>query len=166
MAYSPEAVANAFLEIAERAGVAISPMKIQKLVYFAHGWHLAINGTPLINAPIHAWRYGPVIESLYGQFRDFGNDAITRRAVGVRGLPDGNIELYEPTISPTDYDRSKLVQRIWEVYGDYTAIQLSNMTHEPRTPWHQVTTRYPLSSRVRVTIPDDLIREYFARLAA
>ena len=69
MPFSAAAVANEFLHLAHRDDRPITPLKMQKLVYFAHGWHLAITGAPLISEPIQAWQYGPVISSLYQIFK-------------------------------------------------------------------------------------------------
>lgn len=58
---SAKAVANHFLELAWSDGTTLNPMQIQKLVYIAHGWHLAITEKPLIHESVEAWTYGPVI---------------------------------------------------------------------------------------------------------
>ena len=64
--YSSKAVANSFLDIAEAGNVNdISPMKLQKLVYYAHAWHLAFLGQPLIREEVQAWKFGPVIPDVY-----------------------------------------------------------------------------------------------------
>ena len=120
--YDPKCIANLFLDLAERDGKSLTPMKLQKLVYFAHGWHLAITGKPLLDEVVEAWEYGPVISSLYREFKEFGPEKITRRARCAE------------TIETEAFAR-KLVERIWDIYGDYTGIQLSNLTHENDSPW-------------------------------
>jgi uncharacterized phage-associated protein len=62
MPYPAAAIANEFIKVAKRNGVLLTPMKLQKLVYFAHGWYLALLGKPLINEPVEAWKFGPVIQ--------------------------------------------------------------------------------------------------------
>ena len=51
-------------------------MKVQKLVYYAHGWHLGLADAPLIGELVEAWRWGPVIRSLYAALAEFGNQPI------------------------------------------------------------------------------------------
>ena len=75
--YSALAIANFFLENHK----SISPMKLQKLVYFAHGWNLAISNNPLIKEPIEAWDYGPVISTIYNEFKLFGGSNKNRLAI-------------------------------------------------------------------------------------
>jgi len=48
MAYDAKIVANYFLDLADRDHVFVSPLKLQKLVYLAHGWSLALRGRPLL----------------------------------------------------------------------------------------------------------------------
>jgi uncharacterized phage-associated protein len=81
MPFPAEAVANEFLELAKKDGEALSPMKLLKLVYFAHGWHLALTGEPLIEEPVQAWQFGPVIPSIYHQFKRFGSGPINEFAL-------------------------------------------------------------------------------------
>jgi uncharacterized phage-associated protein len=125
------AAANYFLSKAAEEGVPIDPLKLQKLVYFAHGWHLAVTGEPLIDEHVEAWPYGPVIPSLYHRFKSYGADPITD-LVYVRG-PTG--ELYPPL--PTDTDTLNVLNKVWQQYGRYSAVQLSNLSHATGSPWEQ-----------------------------
>ena len=65
MTYDVRAVANFFLDQAQEEGQKLDHMKLQKLAYIAHGWHLAITGEPLFHERVEAWPYGPVIPDLY-----------------------------------------------------------------------------------------------------
>ena len=47
MPFDPRAVANRLLELARERQLSLDPMKVQKLLYYAHGWHLALTGKPL-----------------------------------------------------------------------------------------------------------------------
>jgi uncharacterized phage-associated protein len=69
---SPIAVANAFLKVADDHNRPLANMQLQKLVYFAHGWHLALKGEALIDTPLLAWNFGPVIPPLYNSLKKFG----------------------------------------------------------------------------------------------
>lgn len=159
--FPAKAVANAFLELANREGKPLSPMKLQKLVYFAHGWHLAITKRPLIRESIQAWKFGPVVEDLYHEFKEFGNEPITRQASVLRILENNRLEEWHPQID--DENANEIIAKVWEVYGAYSAIQLSNMTHADDTPWHQIASDFPDGLDRRVDIPDDLIRDFFVR---
>lgn len=126
------AAANFFLAKGAEEGVPIDPLKLQKLVYFAHGWHLAVTGEPLIDEPVQAWQYGPVIPSLYQRFKRFGSSPIAQLgyATGLNGDP------YPPM--PTDARTINVLDKVWQEYGRYTAVQLSNLSHEPGSPWARV----------------------------
>jgi uncharacterized phage-associated protein len=168
--YDAKAIANFFLGLAEDEKIPLTPMKLQKLVYYAHGWHLGLTGHPLLNEAVQAWNFGPVIMSLYKEFADFGSGPITRKAKDVEGNPgasvfDSEFTLHEPSID--DYTpeskafTKNLLERIWRVYSGFTAVQLSNMTHAPGTPWDQVNKRYNGNIPKYETIPEELIKQYF-----
>lgn len=159
MPYPAKAVANYFLDLAQRDSKPLNPMKIQKLIYLAHGWNLATSDKALIKEHFKAWRYGPVVPTLYNEFKKYGASAITEPAGGT----------YEPDIS--DYaDESSAVDAagsmaaIWRTYADFSGIKLSALTHEEGSPWHRVITEPP--DVPNKTIPNEYIREYFVNLVA
>lgn len=159
-----ESVANYFIKKAQEAQCTdLTQMKLQKLVYYAYGWYLGLSGSKLFAEPIQAWRYGPVVESLRGEFRDFGRDPITRPAQDIV-YQDGHFVDVTPSID--DPHLADFLDRIWEVYGGYSPFQLSNLTHAPDTPWSRVADRYgPDGIPPGITIPDELIQEHFAACA-
>ncbi|NQS97029.1 MAG: SocA family protein [candidate division Zixibacteria bacterium] len=159
MTYEAKAVANYFLDLAWSKKEEISPMKMQKLIYYAHGWHLAIYDKPLLNELIEAWRYGPVIPSVYHEFKEFGNEQITKYAT------DFDIEnfSFNPPHLPEDAKIIPLLKKIWEIYGKFKAIKLSNMTHQPGTPWAETWGNDGVPENTN--IEDKLIKKYFVSLA-
>lgn len=157
MAYPTKAVANKFIEIAKKNGLSITAMKLQKLVYFAHGWYLALtNGQPLIDEKIEAWRYGPVVPSLYHEFKSHGSGPIERYAIDIE--TDQGFRIVTPRL-PEDGSLSAFIDKVWEVYGNFTAIQLSNMTHESETPWDEIWGSNGVPKNT--DIDDAVIKKYF-----
>ncbi|MBL9164425.1 MAG: SocA family protein [Planctomycetaceae bacterium] len=175
MPFSADAIANFFLDKAAEEQLGLSPMKLQKLVYFAHGWHFAINGTPLINEQVEAWKFGPVIRSLYHEFKSAGNQAITERAYRHEVLKkDGRLNFRQWVAAVDQEARSPeetseivaFLNRIWDVYGRYTGVQLSRLTHLAGSPWDTVCKAWNGDPPKGTDIPQDLIREYFSKLSA
>ena len=161
MGYSAKAIANWFLETAEAEGVPVSPLKLQKLVYLAHGWHLGLtDGEPLVDDEFaQAWRYGPVFQSLYDEFSEYGKDPIERLAEEIDFSKSGELKISEPGILSHDRDTHRLLERTWEIYGHRTAAQLSALTHKSGSPWditreEHEAYRYP-------DIDNDLITDYY-----
>lgn len=168
MPYGAKAVANYFLGLADKDRKELDPMKIQKLVYFAHGWCLALKDAPLITERIEAWRYGPVVRELYGAFRDAGSGPITHPAYEVL-VRDLKMTFHAPSIDDQEDDGQvdkqfarELMEEIWKVYGGFSAVQLSNLTHAEGTPWAETWS----PTKINSTISDDLIKRYFKALAA
>jgi uncharacterized phage-associated protein len=155
MAYPASTVANYFLDLAEAEGKQLSPMQLQKLVYFAHGWYLALTGQLLVNEHVEAWKFGPVFPSLYQAFKQYGGGPILGRAP----KPDTDTDSVT-VISEAD---KRILRRVWEVYGSWSAEQLSQLTHLPNGPWHKTRRQNP--NRLGSDIPDSDIREYFLRKA-
>ena len=164
--YSSKAIANEFIVIARDENVGdISQMKVQKLVYYAHAWFLAFFEQPLLADEIQAWRFGPVIPDLYHEFKEFGNEPISRLARELSVSQDG-LQLVESRIPTTDQQANWIVREVWRVYGRATPIQLSNLTHEQGSPWHLVASQYSSELPHGITIPNELIRQVFVRKQA
>lgn len=147
-------------------------MHVQKLVFFAHGWHLAIRSEPLIDEQVEAWKFGPVIPSLYQAFREYGSQPITSKYQPLHLNTDGGkwrfVWLDPPSVDGSSeaatFTRG-LLDKIWDIYGKYSAIQLSNMTHQPGTPWQVTVEKYGGSPPKHTDIPQEVIRTYFTNLA-
>ena len=160
--YKAKAIANFFLAKGEAEGMPLSNMKLQKLVYFAHGWHLALIGAPLIDERIQAWEFGPVVRTLYDEFKSYGSAPITGRAQSLE-TTGAHLRFFEPDVPSTDTQTVALLDRVWETYKKFNAYQLSALTHTAGSPW-DVT--WSANTGVRnVTIDDDAIRTAFAKAA-
>lgn len=182
MPYASQAVANQFLELGDSDDISISPMKIQKLVYYAHGWYLGYFNEPLINEQVECWQYGPVIDTLFHAFKGFGAGRITKLASrsvlikekGKKGrvpsfrvveiIPRIQDALNDTTEDDIDFDLS-FIESIWGAYGRFSATKLSNMTHILKGPWHQIYTKFNGSPPKGTDIPREVIEKYFENLA-
>jgi uncharacterized phage-associated protein len=147
MPYKATTIADWFLIRAASEGEALTQMKLQKLVYFAHGWNLGIHSEPLISDPIEAWRWGPVIKSLYRRYAECGSQGLPTPR-GMRGDIDGKADA--------------LLNRIWDVYKRNSASELSAVTHKPGSPWAET---YRDVKPLRI-IPNELIERHYKGLAA
>ena len=150
--HRPEAIANEFLR---RRGKAAWPqqMYLQKLVYIAHGWNLAINEEPLVNEAPEAWDNGPVFRSLWNHIRDHwysSEDCLLRD-------PDDN-KVIEAKLLP---EEKEVIDHVWSKYSQYSAEDLSKMTHEPNTPWHSAYLGRGRNS----ALEENEIRNHYTQLA-
>lgn len=125
MSHDARIVANALLTLASNDGKKLTHMKVQKLVYYCHAWMLGLYSRPLLEQPIEAWQYGPVVPDLYHSLRRYGGDAIPRQI--------SRYEVRDDT-SPFDYYEKDLIKQVWDKYGGFTAAELSRMTHDRGTP--------------------------------
>lgn len=116
----------------------ITNMKIQKLLYYAQGTHLALTGERLFPQEIEKWQYGPVVSDVYHNLKEFGSSVI---------------ELPKP-VSLEDLSESemKTLNMVYEYFGQFSAIRLMNLTHN-ETPWNSV--------EMGEIIPQDSITKFF-----
>lgn len=147
------AIANHFIELAEKEKNPLTPMQLIKLVYIAHGWNLAGYGRPLIKENVEAWKHGPVIGSLYRDLKEFGRGSVTHPIEGEDGV------LYDPY--PEDI---MLAETVFRKYHGWTAFELLELTHKRGTPWDIVWNAYGGKELLNVFIPNELVRAYFLEL--
>lgn len=152
--YSAGQVANYILDLADRDGVAVTPMKLQKLVYIAYGWSLALYDLQLFTEQIQAWKHGPVIPSLFHEFKVYTNNPITGRSFELNH--DGST--WVSSIPRSDRDARGAISGTWRAYRHLSAASLRNRTHAPDTPWSRV---YHNEGTLGTVIPPELIREHF-----
>jgi len=147
---SPIPVANYFLKKGRKENIPITPMKLVKLVYIAHGWSLAILRKELFSEDIQAWKYGPVIQSLYYITKQFGNQPI-----------DVLFPEYEEVGEELSRQDTELLDKVWDVYKKYTAVQLSSLTHQEGTPWYTVWYDRGGQNQYGAIIPTSLIKQHY-----
>ena len=135
MTYTPQHIANYFLGRGDSDGIPISPLKLIKLVYIGYGWNIALTGEKLFNEPIEAWQHGPVIESLYHEFKHFKNGPIDKWA---ETFDFETSEATIPVVPKSDKDTILILSKVWAAYSRFSAWALRNKTHEEGGPWHKV----------------------------
>jgi uncharacterized phage-associated protein len=119
---------------------------------------LGVYGRPLISQRIEAWDYGPVISDLYQAFKRYGNLPITEPAHTAQMI--GSVFRVTVPQIPKHQDPgvASLIGKVWATYKHFTAIQLSNMTHTPGSPWS--TAR----ENNQTFIDDDVMKKYFSEI--
>lgn len=164
MSYRAAAIANELLDLAARDNRKLTQIEIQKLVYFSHGWHLALVGQNLIEEQIEAWKYGPVVRSLYDAFKKFGSSEITEKAVYWKISNSRLVPSWYPTIQSASVEDDAcaraVVQSVWKKYGLIPPFKLVEITHLNGSPWQKS------QERGDTYIPNEEIKEYFERVAA
>ena len=99
-------------------GERLTNLKLQKLLYYQQGFHLAFFGTPLFAEDVEAWMYGPVVPAVYDEYSAYGSSA----------LP----EVKEP-VSLSE-NEEELFNEVYDAYREFSAIGLMNRIHSER-PW-------------------------------
>lgn len=133
-------VANYFLWRAWEEDAKITPMKLLKLVYIAYGWNLVINRQRLFEEKIEAWRHGPVIPSLYHEYKNYGKNPIPKGNYDSQYDYDklsGELKLNDIPIIE-DKEITKVLSSVWKNYGQRDGVYLSKITHSPSSPWSVV----------------------------
>lgn len=158
------AVANEFLK--KPGGRSLTQMQLQKLVYFAHGWNLALNDEPLTLDMPEAWAYGPVYQDLYDHTKYFGKAAIGRLITpdddeAVRFFTGSKSDRPAYSAVLTVRERA-IVDHVWRRYGSLGGPKLSNLTHQPGTPWFKT---YKGGKGKNEPIENALIKEHYEQIA-
>jgi uncharacterized phage-associated protein len=118
---SAKNVSDFFLSLCEpNAGDTISNLKMQKLLYYAQGFHLVFYNEPLFPEKIMAWQYGPVVEEIYNEYQEYRDGAIpTPRRINAKVF---------------DNEKIDFLKEIYQVYGQFSALRLMQLTHS-ESPW-------------------------------
>ncbi|XAM01408.1 DUF4065 domain-containing protein [Phycisphaeraceae bacterium D3-23] len=160
----------------------LTPMKLLKLVWFAHGWWMGLHphpaaggeesftGAPLVGDEVpECWPWGPVFSVLYRSAKQYGNKPVEKLlkpynyGFEIDDEPSPDLDTAFP--SATEQNLRPFLDQIFAQYGQFSASKLSNMTHLPGTPWKEVVDKYKGTPPRNIDIPNDLIFKYFKRMA-
>jgi uncharacterized phage-associated protein len=135
-------VADYFLaNVDAESGDNISNLKLQKLLYYAQGFHLAMQGESLFPESLVAWKHGPVVRPIWRKYKACGFNAIAR--------PENyQADDYAPEIR-------ELLDAVYATYGQFTPKRLEQMTHK-EPPWQKT----PPNGAIDL----GLLQDYFSKL--
>lgn len=154
-------VANYFIELAERDSKDLTMLGMMKRIYIAHGFSLAIYDKPLLDSrfdKVEAWRYGPVIPSVYHSFKHHKNLPIHERTVIVSWNDiAGEYEFITPEL--TDPNARDIVEMVWKRYFNFSTPELVNLTHKDGSPW-----AISYAPKQNCEIPDERTKMYYKRI--
>jgi uncharacterized phage-associated protein len=146
-------VARCFVQLAcagEEPEEGLSNLHLQKLLYYAQGWSLAVFGRPLFASRIEAWKDGPVVPELYHHLKGYGYHDVPPEQVGD---PEG--------LKPTE---RALVEAVWGAYKCYSAWGLRDRTHR-EAPWKEARGDLAPDARSDAEITHDAMSAFFVRQA-
>ena len=121
-------IANSFIFKARKENIPLSPMKLQKLIYITYANYLQRYGEELFPDRFAAWRYGPVLEEIYYEYRDFGANSIDRYFV------DSSKEAKKVSDSG---EVGEIIGEVWEAFKNCSGSYLSVLTHQVGTAWRK-----------------------------
>lgn len=107
-------VANFILEKAEKEKRPVDLFKLLKLTYVSYGWVLTLLNKRLFIEPFQPWRIGPVVPSLYHEFKRFGKNPITEKSIYM----DEKGEVSYPSLD-ADESITLIMNKVWELYNDF-----------------------------------------------
>lgn len=137
-------VAKYFISLSkESTPYAITPLKLQKLIYYAQGFHLKRTNRPLFNAELEAWTHGPVVRRIYEIYREHGYRTIPQE-------PFINEDIVGNPL--LDREEIKTIDEVWDALGHLDGKTLEELTHQ-EDPW--------LNTNINDYIDINIIRDYF-----
>lgn len=117
----------------------LTPLKLQKILYYVQGWSYVWDGKPMFNEEFEAWQYGPVNREVYNQFKQYKRKEIP--------VSEGRRPLRSTS------DELDTIQSVWVEYGPESAAELVSMTHAEK-PWID-------AYEAGTSISNQAIKEYF-----
>ncbi|ARU60484.1 hypothetical protein CBW65_04900 [Tumebacillus avium] len=128
------------------AGDNITPLKLQKLCYYAQAWYATWNQSErLFEEEFEHWDHGPANYALFDKYRDYKWQPID----------PSDLEDFNPAELFT-MQQLETLGEVWEAYGDFTAKRLENLTHQ-EDPWLQTGSNEVISVEAMV--------QYYSQLA-
>ena len=125
----------------------VSNLKLQKLLYYVQGWHLALQDGPAFNDRIEAWVHGPVQPGVYGAYKHFRWNPITDE-VAKPQLEDG---------------LKAVVDAVLETYGGDSGFELEQRTHG-ESPWLEARGALPPDAESNNVLTHAAMKNFFVGL--
>jgi len=133
-------------------------LKLQKLVYYCDGWHLAYFEQPLINEDFEAWVHGPVVRSMWDHYKSLSNILSDIR---LKSEYSDKIRNYINQV--LNQQQIELLGDVIKEYGDKSSYHLEALSHS-ELPWREARNGYSQSERSEAVISKDTMKNYYQSL--
>ena len=140
--------ANVVIHFCNEHGDLVTNLKLQKVVYYAQAWYLALYDRSLFDEPIQAWVHGPVVPVLYREYKQFGFGPIQKKA----------------SLSGVIPRVQEHIRDVLAAYGRFSAYDLERLVHTER-PWIEARGCLPADAPSKAVIPHDAMRQFYGDLA-
>ena len=128
----------------------VTPLMLQKLLYFIQGIYSALYGSPIFEEDCRAWIHGPVYPEVYKLFRDFKYNPIDdARFALLKGREDILAE-----------DEKHVIDLVVNTFGMYSGKVLEKITHN-EDPWKDARKGYGDNIPSSELLPKKRIMEYY-----
>ncbi len=138
-----EHVAECLISLSHAKQNPISNLKLQKLLYYAQAWHLALCKQPLFGEEIEAWVHGPVVPQIFRRYRDCKWNPISNG----HAVPSPSLASH--------------LDEVWRVYGSLSAYDLERLTHSEE-PWRIARAGIPSDKSSNAIIEKSSMQEYYS----
>lgn len=153
-------------EIQNREG-SLTPIKLQKILYYVYVDCLVNKGTKLFNTPIEKWKFGPVVSSVYHNLKNYGVRHIdeptssyifddSKGSIYFEEIPF-SIDAIELTLDVKESIREKVEELI-----NKDPFDLVELTHKEQ-PWKEYESRILKGERGLVYSDQEIIN-YFSNI--
>ena len=153
----PTDIAKFFLARSFEDGELISPLKMQKLVYYAYVWMLVQKKERLFTETIEAWPNGPVTPSLYQELKKYGSGPINADFLACKDEKE-----LDAFMKKFPEEIKSVLNDVYEKYMTKTAFELVVLTHSEK-PWMEAREKLSPTQRSSNGISDDTIIEYYGQ---
>ena len=143
-------VAEYFINRAKKENSALTPKKLQKMLYYAQAWFLVFEDKKLFNEKIEAWLHGPAILSIYQKYKIFGFSPIIK-------------EVNQDILNKIPSSIEKFLSDIWKVYGKFDADYLEILSHN-EDPWRKARINVGEFSASKNEITDIAMKTFYKQL--
>lgn len=144
---SPDQVADFLIVVCRERGDVLTNLKLQKLLYYAQSWFLALKKKAIFEEDFQAWVHGPVLPSQYHRFKHSEWRPIMDEVTKPQLEKILNVHLIE----------------VVDVFGIETAESLELMTHS-EAPWKNARKNLSNDEPSSEVIRKDIMREYYSSL--
>jgi uncharacterized phage-associated protein len=156
--YEARKICNFLIAHGKGRSFPITNLRLNKLLYFIHGWALTSRPEGLVRNHFLAWELGPVVRPVYDAFKHYREREITElarffdyssgetRVLGFEDLPEGDVQL---------------IKRVVESYDEFSTGELVKMSHAQGGPWDTIYAACLRDPGANPRIPNDLIRNHF-----